>query len=271
MKRSIFVILSLLFVISLYSQTVAVFGFDLDDKNSDKNPTLITDLLLHELVKAGEITVVERAKLDKVVKEFSFQSSAFVDENSAKEMGQWLGADCVIVGSIVGEDGFIYIVARLLDVESGKILHSAKIKLNFWKEYEEKLPIFARECVKKMPTKNYFTGIWTGSVFVDGIEDYYELTFKDKSKCAVKVISTDDDGFQTTREGTGVYSCYRDYISEGLIFKLTASLRDLKYSKIKRINWTYPINFNDEKNSFSLNIRTGSDNKLVRLILSKEE
>lgn len=271
MKHFIIAFFSFFLMIGLYSQTVAVFDFDLGDAFSSKNPTLITDLLIQELVKAGEVTVVERAKLDKVVKEFAFQSSAFADENSAKEMGQWLGADCVIVGSIVQEDGFIYLSARLLDVESGKILHSEKIKLNSWKEYEEKLPLFAKECIKKMPTKNYFTGIWIGSVFIDDIEDYYELTFKDKSKCAVKVISTDDDGIQTIQEGVGTYSCYRDSLSDGLIFKLTVSFRASNSSRIKRINWKYPINFNDEKNSFSLNIRTGKNAPLVRLNLTKEE
>ncbi len=268
--KHFFVVAMLLFVISIYSQTVAVFDFDCDDVFFDKNTTLMADLLIDELVKAENITVVERAKLDKVVKEFSFQSSAFVDEDSAKEIGQWVGADCVIVGSIVNKISHIYIMIRLLSVESGKILYSEKMKLNFWEEYEKKLPAFVSECVKKIPIINYFIGCWNGSVFIDDVEEYYKITFIDKSKCTVNVSSTDDYGIETIQEGLGIYSCYRDYFSNGLIFKLTVSFKEAKFLRIKRINWSYPINFNEEKNSFSLNIRSGSNNKLVKLTLFRE-
>jgi len=41
----------------------------------------------------------------------------------------------------------------MIDVEKGIILHSAKMTLNRWSEYENKLPVFAADCVKKLPIK----------------------------------------------------------------------------------------------------------------------
>ena len=83
-----------------FAQTVAVFEFDCDNKDFDSNIAMMTDLLIHELVKSGEVTVVERKRLDKIMAEYTFQSSPFVDIKTAKKLGKGLGADCIIVGTV---------------------------------------------------------------------------------------------------------------------------------------------------------------------------
>lgn len=90
-----------------------------------------------------------------------------MDIASAKKLGKGVGADCIIVGSIAALDMPLYVTARMIDVEKGTIIHSAKMTLNFWRDYEQKLPAFAAECVKKMPVPNIFTGVWSGSISTD--------------------------------------------------------------------------------------------------------
>ena len=167
-----FTLIFTLFATQGFAQTVAVFEFDCDNKDFDGNIAMMTDLLIHELVKSGEVTVVERKRLDKIMAEYAFQSSPFVDIKTAKKLGKGLGADCIIVGTVAALGCPLYITARMVDVEKGTILHSAKMTLNYWSDYEQKLPAFAAECVRKMPAPNYFTGVWTGTLSGNDFEDY---------------------------------------------------------------------------------------------------
>ena len=267
----IFFSLSLLCVQS-FTQTVAVFDFDCEDPDFADKVGMMTDLLIHELVKTPGVTVVERKNIDKVFSEYSFQANPYIDLKSAKKLGKGLGADCIIVGSIAGLGCPLYVTARMVDVESGKVLHSAKMTLNFWSDYEEKLPLFALDCVNKMPIPNFFVGVWQGSVSSDSFSDYYEVRFGEKSKCAVKVTSTDANGKEIVQEGTGTYSYTRDEFSGGLMFKLHVAFKGSKIPRLRTINWAYPININDERNSFSLNFPLDSQSdEMVRLTLTKEE
>lgn len=258
-----------LFCLPCFPQTVAVFDFDCDDKDFESNIAMMSDLLIHELVKQGNVTVVERKRLDKIMQEYAFQASPFVDIKTAKKLGAGLGADCIIVGSVATLGCPLYITARMIDVEKGAILHSAKMKLNYWNEYEQKLPTFASECVRKMPLPNYFTGLWTGTVSSVDFEDYYEINFSEKHKCSVKVTSINESGEEIVQEGLGTYSYSKDEFSGGWMFKLQAVFKGAKIARLRKINWVYPINLNNEKNSFSLNFPLDS-NEMVRLTLTKE-
>ena len=273
MKKVFFtIVLCVLVLFSIEAQTVAVFDFDCEDPDFADKVGMMTDLLIHELVKAPRVTVVERKNIDKIFSEYSFQANPYVDLKSAKKLGKGLGADCIIVGSIAGLGCPLYVTARMIDVETGKVLHSAKMKLNFWSDYEEKLPAFALDCINKLPIPNFFVGTWQGSVSAENFEDYYEVRFGEKSKCVVKVTSIDESGNEVVQEGAGTYSYSRDEFSGGWMFKLQVVFKGAKIARLRKINWAYPINLNDEKNSFSLNLPLDSQSdEIVRLTLTKEE
>jgi len=255
-----------------FAQTVAVFEFDCDNKDFDGNIAMMTDLLIHELVKSGDVTVVERKRLDKIMAGYAFQSSPFVDIKTAKKLGKGLGVDCIIVGTVAVLGCPLYITARMVDVEKGTILHSAKMTLNYWSDYEQKLPAFAAECVSKMPVPNYFTGVWAGMLSDDDFEDYYEISFGEKSKCTVKVTTMNPLGGETVQEATGTYSCAPDSFSSGKMFRLNAVFKGATLPRLRKIEWAYPISMNAEKNAFSINIYTDAKKEtLVRLTLNKTE
>ena len=67
-----FTLIFTLLCVQGFAQTVAVFEFDCDNKDFDGNIAMMTDLLIHELVKSGEVTVVERKRLDKIMAEYAF-------------------------------------------------------------------------------------------------------------------------------------------------------------------------------------------------------
>ena len=100
----------------------------------DLNPS---DMLTTALVKSGRFQMVERNKIDRVIKEQNFQMSDLVDNSKAIEVGKLLGAEAVVFGSITSVsqtkiDKFAYDViktevgidVRVVGTETGKILIS---------------------------------------------------------------------------------------------------------------------------------------------------
>lgn len=127
------------------SGVAAIFGTDVDVGNG------ISDMLVEELVKGGQYSVIERKALDKLLAEQNFSNSDRADPATAARIGRLLGVDAIIVGSItqfgrddrqVGLGGFgrslgryglggtsvrsakavVAVTARLVNVETGEIL-----------------------------------------------------------------------------------------------------------------------------------------------------
>jgi TolB-like protein len=73
------------------------------------------------LVKTGVFQLVERSRLDEVLRELRIQNSGLVDSSTAKKLGKLVGARMVLVGSISDRKDCYVINARLIDTESGLV------------------------------------------------------------------------------------------------------------------------------------------------------
>ena len=116
----------LLFLGLAFSQdiTIAVLDFEGQGVSQSETKTL-TDRLRDEMFKTDVYIVLERGKMDEVLKEQGFQQSGCVTSECAVEVGNMLGVQQMIGGSI-GKVGNIYTVsARVIDVQTGKVLKSA--------------------------------------------------------------------------------------------------------------------------------------------------
>ena len=117
----------ILFVGLIFAQdiTIAVLDFDGDGISQSETRTL-TNRLRDEMFKTGVYIVLERGKMDEVLKEQGFQQTGCVTSECAVEVGNMLGVQQMIGGSI-GKVGNIYTIsARTIDVVTGKVLKSAK-------------------------------------------------------------------------------------------------------------------------------------------------
>jgi len=85
--------------------------------------SVMTDVLISSLGNTGAFQVLERSKMDEILKEQGFQKSGICDESScALEMGQLLGVELIGLGSI-GLVGKTYAVSvRLVEVKTGKVV-----------------------------------------------------------------------------------------------------------------------------------------------------
>ena len=92
---------------------------------SDSEARILTQRLTSELISIDKYTIVERASMDKLLKEQQFQHSGCTDSECAVEIGQMLNADYITVGS-VSKFGEVFIIdCRLINAESGEALTSS--------------------------------------------------------------------------------------------------------------------------------------------------
>jgi TolB-like protein len=82
---------------------------------------LISDLQSY----TSDYEVVERERLQEILGELEHSTDARFDASSAAKVGQLLGAQYILLGSFFDLMGTLRIDARLIEVETGRILGSA--------------------------------------------------------------------------------------------------------------------------------------------------
>ena len=118
------------FLIStLFGQTnIAVIDFE--GKNVSKDDaSALTDRLRLELFMLGKFVVLEREKMDAILKEQGFQQSGCTSDACAVEVGQLLAVEQMVVGSISKVGQTYSVTARLIGVEKGNMIGGGKCDL----------------------------------------------------------------------------------------------------------------------------------------------
>lgn len=93
---------------------------------SGAEASLIADAVASRLLASGTCNVMERTRMDQILREQAFQQSGACDNNGCSvEMGKVLSVDRVLVGSVgrIGEAWALNL--RLVRVETGEVLRSA--------------------------------------------------------------------------------------------------------------------------------------------------
>ena len=73
--------------------------------------------------------MVDRRSLEAIYMERNFQLSGYVDDDTIVSIGNFLGADVVITGSITGENDFRRLRVKALDVKTARLLIQTKFKI----------------------------------------------------------------------------------------------------------------------------------------------
>jgi TolB-like protein len=120
---------------------------------SEGESGLISDRLRGELFNTGRANVMEREQMQEVLKEQGFQQSGTcTDEACLVQMGQLLGVQAIISGSM-GKLGNMYLInLRIIDVQTGRIIQvvSEDIKGEL-EEVVGRLPGIAARLVGQAP------------------------------------------------------------------------------------------------------------------------
>lgn len=120
-RRTLFFIIAIM-SLCIAQTTISVLDFQANGI-SPTEASILTDRFRAELIQLKEYSVIERAAMQEILEEQGFQQSGCVTDECVVEVGQMLGAQQMVGGSI-GRLGDVFtITARVIDVESGEILN----------------------------------------------------------------------------------------------------------------------------------------------------
>ena len=128
MKKKLFVLITMLVgtifnvtaaEFSTQEKRVAILPFMVKGNFDRLYAEVALDNFTTELIKGDIYQVVERAQLDKAMKELQFQSGADFDESSAMEIGKLAGAEIVVIGIITALKNQIVVNIRGINVKTG--------------------------------------------------------------------------------------------------------------------------------------------------------
>lgn len=118
-------VMALIFISSqLWSQSrIAVLPFQNNSGSSLEFMSQgMADMFITSFSQHDGLIVVERSRVQALMKEMEFTLSGGVDEESAVELGKLLGAKQIVLGSFMKLGSEIRIDARLVDIESGSVI-----------------------------------------------------------------------------------------------------------------------------------------------------
>ncbi len=109
-------------------QVVTVLYYDnlTNDDDLDWLRKGFSDMLMTDLFMTGELKVVERENLEKILAEQNLILSGLTDESTAFELGQLLNAQIIIYGSFLAEGESVVVNTKVADAESGVVRQAVR-------------------------------------------------------------------------------------------------------------------------------------------------
>lgn len=116
---------------------VAVIGFSSETGRKDRASAIVTERLTSEIAANPGLEVIERGRLDEVLQEQKLAAKGVVDPATAKHIGNILGADAVVTGTVIElDDNNVEVNARLVDTQDAHILKAVSKTIK--KDWQEK-------------------------------------------------------------------------------------------------------------------------------------
>ena len=110
-------------------KTVAILYFDNHTGSTDNDPLGkgIASMMISDLSVVQEIQLVEREKMQDLLKEIDMQHTKYFDSTTAVKTGKMMGAEYVVVGAFASVDPKMRIDTRVVRVETGEIVKTAQV------------------------------------------------------------------------------------------------------------------------------------------------
>ena len=128
MKKNLILFLVLAFNYFSNAQSIKVAILDFENTSGiakyDGLGKAMSSMLISDIeanVSPKRLQLVERAQIQKILKEQNFQKTSSVDKASSVKMGKLLGVKYLLVGDIFVLNDALVINSRLVDTETGNI------------------------------------------------------------------------------------------------------------------------------------------------------
>lgn len=120
-------------IISSFNQSnvrkIAVIEFADLEGNITQLGRFIAEELITRIFTTGKFDVVERNLLQKVLDEQKLGTSGYIDQETAISIGQILGVDAIITGSLTDLGENVKINARLISTQTGSVFAVASVNV----------------------------------------------------------------------------------------------------------------------------------------------
>ncbi len=117
-KLSTFVFMLILAISIKAQKKVAVF--DPTGKADETMIEIAREMVIDQIVNSGTYTLLEREKIQQVLKENAYQQGGNVDDGQISDLGKQMGADYVCVSTIQQLSERYFFSTRLVDVETAQ-------------------------------------------------------------------------------------------------------------------------------------------------------
>ena len=116
---------------------------------------IVAEWLITSLVNTGRFEVVERAQLQKIMKEQQLGMTGMINQETAAKVGELLGVKAIISGSVIQIGNTYEVNARLISVEDGSILNAERIRGVGLDSVEQMMDSLADSIKKDFPLEGY--------------------------------------------------------------------------------------------------------------------
>jgi hypothetical protein len=246
---------------------VAVMTFEASGIEASAIATF-TDRFRSELLNTGRFDVMERGRMDEILKEQGFQQAACSQTECLVQAGQMLGVARMIAGTI-GKVGKLYTVsARIIDVETGRIMINKNVDCTCAIEQvlQESLRDLARQLAGLTAGQ---AGAQPQPVAVNGTGDFYfksdppgaTVFIDDKPVNGVTPNSVEgaQAGMHTIRMETDEYSASENVFLEPNEFKRVELKLTRARGGIKVLSQPYEAAIFIDEKAFGLTPQTITD------------
>ncbi|MBF0224140.1 MAG: hypothetical protein HQK76_01680 [Desulfobacterales bacterium] len=158
---------------------LAVMNFQIEgqsDKQTDKKDfeslsKIIPEWLVTGLVKKGRFDVIERSRLEDVIKEQSVGLGGMmgIDDISrnASEIGRVLGAKSIVTGTVILLPNIIEINARIINVDDSSILMAESVRCDELSKLRSICDELTDKIVAAFPLEGYIVQRYENIVVID--------------------------------------------------------------------------------------------------------
>jgi TolB-like protein len=92
--------------------------------------SIVAEWITTALNQTGAFEVYERLSLDKIMEEHKLGMSGILDDKTIAEIGRMRGVQAIVTGSVIKFGNIISVTAKVIDVETAKIIDSADAKVD---------------------------------------------------------------------------------------------------------------------------------------------
>jgi TolB-like protein len=128
---------------------------------------IVAEWLITSLANTGRFEVVERAQLQKVLKEQQLGISGAINQETAAKMGELLGVKVIVSGTVIQIGNTYDVNARLISVQDGSIIKAERVRGVGLDGVERLMDSLADSFKKEFPLEGYVVMVTGKRAMID--------------------------------------------------------------------------------------------------------